>query len=378
MRSGWVVVLLLVFGVSGQTVARPYADLVFDETIKHLTQQDAPPATYHVFTQRVPATGATIVTFLDLLSGETVEVETFGDRHQVIGGAVAYWDTRQARVMATTPDGTVVPHPVIEAEPGARRVDWVVSDDGKLLAWTSVVTDAAGDLTTTTVIAGTDGSDRRVLLVDGPRSDGLRAFPVAFSPDGMTLYMDYQPDGVGERLTIPQYVGLFAVALDAGVPEFLPGEPGNFTGAGFGAGFFLRLQLPTTRQGFDLRVLNLTTGFETTIPALTLRGLTQGGDFLVAPDGRRAVYALTQTAGIDAPEPSVQTVFVLVDLVAMTQAELTPPITSFVRPVAWTEDDSAVLFVSPDVDGTWKIRLSDGALEQIASQTYVGMLATVP
>ena len=55
---------------------------------------------------------------------------------------------------------------------------------------------------------------------------------------------------------------------------------------------------------------------------------------------------------------------------------LTEPITTYVQPVAWTEDNSAVIFTSPEQDGTWKVTLSDGTLDKVAEVTYVGEVAS--
>ena len=64
----------------------------------------------------------------------------------------------------------------------------------------------------------------------------------------------------------------------------------------------------------------------------------------------------------------------LVDLQLMTQAPLTDPITTFVEPLAWTEDNTAIIFTSRQRDGTWKINLSDGKLDKVANATYLGKL----
>jgi len=45
-----------------------------------------------------------------------------------------------------------------------------------------------------------------------------------------------------------------------------------------------------------------------------------------------------------------------------------------VRPIGWTDHDSAILFTSPTLDGTWKINLADGTLTKVAAATYVGLL----
>jgi hypothetical protein len=267
--------------------------------------------------------------------------------------------------MTTPPDGI-----------SARRIDWVATRDGKRLAWTQTNADGGGQLSTITQVAYASGEDQRVILADGPRPDGLRAMPVAFNSSHMRLYMDYQPDGVTGLTAYPQYAGLFTLELneDQPMPQFLPGEPGNFTGAGFGAGYFLRLTLTSDLAAFNVRAYSLDSGLDWTIPALRLRGFTQAGDILVSPDGHYAVYALSQITRFGTPEQAIQTVFMLVDLTDMSQAELTDPITEFVRPAAWTEDDTAVIFTSPQRDGTWKISLNDQNLVKVAEATYLGVL----
>jgi len=112
------------------------------------------------------------------------------------------------------------------------------------------------------------------------------------------------------------------------------------------------------------------------IPALRLTGYDTAGDVLIAPDGSRAVYALAQISSDATAATPIRSVFVLVDLVALTQDALTDPVATFVRPVEWTEDNSAIIFTSPTLDGTWKISLATGRLERIAEATYIGRLNT--
>ncbi|HEX2620419.1 MAG TPA: hypothetical protein VHL11_09735, partial [Phototrophicaceae bacterium] len=77
--------------------------------------------------------------------------------------------------------------------------------------------------------------------------------------------------------------------------------------------------------------------------------------------------------GFGSPQQEFHTILVLADLLNMTQNTLTE-ITSFVRPVAWTEDNSAIIFTSPQQTGTWKINLQGSKLEKIAEPSYLGML----
>lgn len=330
---------------------------------------------WYVYTRRDAADNAMReLIFMDMLTGEAQIVDTYGTRFTIAGQSVIYWDSRLNRVRVATPDGQVSDHPFIQAEGGAYRVDWVYAPDGKHVAWTQSFRDAAGQLSTVTRFALADGSSLREVLRDGPRGDGLRVLPVAFDSSLRRLFMDYHPDGLSDLTAFPQYAGLFALDLEQGSTAFLPGEPGSFTGAGFGAGFFVRLTLTEDQTGFDVRVENLDTGLSRDIEALRLRGYTQAGDILVSPNGRYAVYSLASISGFGSSRQEVNTVFVLIDLVSMEQTPLTDPITTFVRPTAWTEDNSAVIFTSPQLDGTWKVTLQERALEKIAEPTFRGML----
>jgi len=328
-----------------------------------------------VFVRTEPADpAARTLLFVDLLTGRETAVQTYGTRFTVAERTVLYWDERAARVKSASPDGTVRDHPFMQPSAGAARIDWVLSRDNKRLAWTETFRDANGQLSTITSMADSDGANRRVVFNDGPRADGLRVLPVAFSADAARLYMDYQPDGLAELTAFPQYAALFALNLEDGTSAFLPNEPDDFTGAAFGAGFFIRLTLTDDGTAFDVRVVNLDKGYDALIPAERRSGFTQGGAILIAPDGRYAVYTLAEITQLGTPNQQVRTVFMLIDLVTMTQQALTEPITTFVRPTAWTEDNSAVIFTSPQQDGTWKITLQDRRLNKIAEPTYLGAL----
>jgi hypothetical protein len=214
-----------------------------------------------------------------------------------------------------------------------------------------------------------DGGDVRQVYSDGPR-DGIRAYPLAFNEDKSILYMDYQPDTIGDLTPFRQYAGLFALDLVSGNTNSLPGEPACFCGAGIGAGTFLRLTL--AESGFNLRIRNLHNDTEVTLPPIN--NYTQGGDVLIAPDGQRAVYALAQISGFGSSSQSVQTVIALVDLLTLTQQPLGAPADRLLRPILWTEDDSAILFADVQGQTTWKATISDGTLEQVANGVYLGTL----
>lgn len=328
---------------------------------------------YQVYVQRdIDETGADRLTFINLATGEETTAELNGERYTPAGSAVIYRDLASTQIMLLEPDGTTRPHPFMQASAATRRVDWLVMPNTSLIAWT--LTEGAGNqLTTTTTVANLDGTNPRQVLIDGPR-DSIRALPVAFSQDGTQLYMDFQPDGISDFTPFPQYAGLFALDIATGEQDYLPDEPGCFCGAGFGSGLFLRLKVSQDLSGFDLHVYNLGGDIEQTVPAQPIRDFTQAGDILISPDGAKAVYALAQIRDFGRPEQSVRTVFMLVDLELMTQQAISEPITTFVEPFGWTEDNSAVIFTSRQRDGTWKISLNDGTLDKVANATYLGMV----
>jgi len=330
--------------------------------------------TWEVYLQRgIGAEGADRLTFIDVLLGEQVRVEAFGERYTILGNTVLYFDYRNQRVMQATAAGTTLPHPFIRLENGATRVDWVVSSDARHVAWTLTYLEGEDSLTTTTFVADANGTNRREVLQDGPRR-AIRALPVAFSSDYSTLYMDAQPDGLGRFTAYPQYAGLFALDLATSDVTSLPGEPGCFCGAGFGGDWYLRLALPQDLGGFDVQIQNLVSGRVEQIPAFRILNFTQAGGLLISPDGERAVYALSQVEGLGTQDQFIRTVFMLVDLVNMTQADLNDPISQYLVPVGWTEDNTALLLVDPGADGTWKFPLDGGRLTPVADGTFLGRL----
>lgn len=320
--------------------------------------------------QQVFLTGGNQLTFIDLMTGAAQTTAVNGERFAVAGNAVMFFDRGSRRVMLAAPDGSVNPHPFIQPSEGNNRIDWLVADDQQTVAWTET-SGAPTALTTTTWVAEIDGAGRRQVFTDGPR-DGIRAYPVAFSDDEALLFMDYQPNTIGDLTPFRQFAGLFSLDLASGETSALPGEPGCFCGAGIDAGMFLRLTVAD--GGFNLRIRNLNNGTETMLAPVN--NFTQGGDLLIAPDGTRAVYSLAQISGFGTASQSVQTVIVLVDLVSLTQRALGSPANRILRPLAWTEDDSAVLFADPQAQTTWKATVSDGALEQVANGVYLGMFAS--
>ncbi len=318
------------------------------------------------------ADGSDQVTLIDVLTGQTQTITTTGERYTVAGSVILFFDYVSQQVMMLTSSGFLLPHPFITLDSGARQVDWVIARDSRTIAWTETF-GTPDALRTITYTANVDGTNRHELLRDGPKN-GLRALPVAFDVDQTSLYMDMQPDGLSRLLPYPQYAGLFRVGLATNQTETLPGEPGCFCGAGLRADQFLRFTLTQDLAGFDVQIYDLAGRTQHTIPAIIRPNFTQVGDVLIAPDGTQAIYALSQVHNFGSVSQNVETIFVFVDLRTFTQRPLTDPITKTLHPLQWTEENSAVLLTDYAGEGTWKLRLSDGTLTQVAKGAYLGTL----
>ena len=322
--------------------------------------------------RRVTNAGQDRLIFSNILSGEESDNLVTGERYTLLNDRVIYFDSVQRVMMEIVPQQDPTIFSTIDLTSLFRRVDWIVSADKQWLAWT-ITTGETTALQTATFVLRLGTNEVLPLFNDGPRN-GVRALPVSFSDDNQILYMDAHPDSIGQFAPYTQYAGLFGIQIETGEILNLPEEPGCFCGGGFGAGLMLRLDLRSDSSGFDVNVTRLENNITQRIDALRLRNYTQAGDLLITEDGRQAIYALSLIEGFGSTEQSVQTVFMLVNLQTMSQERLNDPITTYIHPIAWTDDNSAVLFTSPQRNGTWKIHLDDGEFIRVAEANYLGEL----
>ncbi|MBL8145298.1 MAG: hypothetical protein JNL34_02845 [Anaerolineae bacterium] len=305
----------------------------------------------------------------NLLTGEQSSESVSGNRYSIVGPQVVFFNESSGRVLAVGADGQTSEHPLIQPSAGARRIDWTYSPEAGLVAWT--VTEGSPDaLSTATYIASPQGAGARLVLRDGPRA-GIRAFPIAFSEDGGTLFMDYQPDTIADIAPLRQYAAMFALDLATGGASSLPGEASCYCGGGVGAGQFVRLALASA--GFDVRVYDLNRGLSQVIPSLGLAEYTQAGDLTISPDGSKAVYTLLQLIP-DGQPGELRAIYAVVDLINGTQRALNAedPDERLLRPAAWTEDGRALLMNDPAEPGTWRLDVATGDLRRAASANYIG------
>jgi hypothetical protein len=341
----------------------------------NLTQaQTIPNHTWEVYMQQnVTADGADRLIFMDVLTGDVTSAQVYGERYTPLRDKILFFDNVNRSVMTVNTNGTVSPHPFIQLGP-ARRIDWVLSPEQRLIAWTQTFDEANG-MRTVTQVATPDGTDQRTVFEDTVRGDGLRVLPIAFSVDNADLIMDFHPDIISEFAPYDQYAGLFRLSLDDSAITPLPDDDSPcFCSATIRAGQLIRLSVTSDLSGFDVLVFDLAAGGRDKIDAIPLNNFTQAGNILISPDGNHAVYAMSQVPNFSQSPDAVRTVLMSVNLNTMQQTQLTDPITQYLRPVRWTEDNTAILFTSPDRDGTWKINIEGGELTRVAEATFIGIL----
>ncbi len=302
------------------------------------------------------------LTFIDVLTGAQTTFDFNGDRYALLEDGVMFFDYAANRVRMAAPNGALRDHPFVQLEGDARRIDWIMGGDR--IAWT-LTSGTFPDLVTATWIANRDGSNRHEVLADST-GEGVRAFPVAL--DETHLYLDYQPDSIGDITPFRQYAALFSVDLTTGATQPLPGEPGCFCGAAIRAGRLIRLTLAANLGGFDVRVVDLASGTQTLLPSLGV--YTQGGDVLIAPDGLSAVYALGEITNFGTTNQRLRTVIARIDLTTMTQSVLVPAVDRQLRPLGFT--DGALLLYDPQANRTFKADLATGVLAAVAQAQYLG------
>lgn len=330
-------------------------------------------AGWDVFIRSDENDARTELVFINILTGEINSVSIAGERFTLLGKAVIYYDLDEEQVKEAAPDGSIHDHPFVTMSADTERVDWVVSAEGGTIAWTATRRGDGGALSTSTTVSDWDGADRREILADGPR-DGVRVLPVAFSAATNELIMEAHPDGISQYFAYTRHAGLFAVDLADGEARRLPEETGCYCAAGFGDRVVLRFPPSASDDGVEVMVYSLDGSQSMDIESAAPAGFTAPGGALVSADDNLAIYVVSQVPMQGSAAGETRSVFILADLRTLEQSLVSHPITGLARAVAWTEDHSAVLFTNDQQLGTWKLRLSDGKISEVASALYLGSL----
>lgn len=138
-------------------------------------------------------------------------------------------------------DGEVTTLSFTEIGPPAQFLSFVVSPNGRQVAWSGSRVDETGQPVSDLWLAGTDGAGQIELLTGVPATGNRLIVPIRFSHDGRQLYYTLQPNGVGGSWIAfnGRYDSLFVIPASGGQPVELFRCPagsllclGDFSGEG--------------------------------------------------------------------------------------------------------------------------------------------------
>jgi hypothetical protein len=335
--------------------------------------QGGVPRRLDVFVEQDPETGTASIYFVDTLSGlSTVVDASSGTRFTLVGDYVLYERRYSGVVMRAAPDGTQQPHPFIRRDIGFQAVRWVVSPDGRAIAWVQV--DMAGR--SEAYVAWADGSDWRQMPISSPEPP-LELYPVWLT-NGMTAFfydVAYRAEPARTN-PYPTYRHLTEYSILGEAFYDLPQEPNCLCSAAFtpDGRIFARLEAEDGEGPFALRVWDVPSDANIRIPAPELF-FPLAGDLILNDKGTFAAYNVASASGADA-DP--QYALVVVDMVAEQQTLPLDPGPVRYRPVAFIDEDSALLLTGVTTNGTYKLNLTSGEFQRVADLSYLGTITTTP
>ena len=139
---------------------------------------------------------------------------------QAAGGFLYFLDFEGsvALVREMSPDGTLRPIEVTRTDSAqANLIGFVVSPDGRYIAWTTAPITGEPGMTTSLFLAETNGETVQTIVAGLNREDGRGMIPIAFDESSQTLVYALQPFGVGGAWPgfVGRYDSLYTVPVSA-------------------------------------------------------------------------------------------------------------------------------------------------------------------
>jgi len=307
-----------------------------------------------VFTVADPASGATLTTF---------SVAGLAEWHgQWVGGdSVFYLDDANQVVHRVGFDGQVTDLPAVNSGGPTFEGAFLPSPDGARMAWgTSVFApgNAAGDTHIQLKVANVDGSGEQTVLDEWLKDESILPTPMAWSPDGKSLYFSRVPYGIGGYILFWGGPNLYRADLTTGlIAEVLP-EQGCLCAMAISPDGSTLAYMP----GYDpikLVLRDLSTGVEraTDVDAAHM----QAGSVLWSPDGKSLVY----TMALSNPDKEAYSI-VRVDAATLAQTPLVQDDARLLETVAWTDANTVWLNAATAAGGVWRMDATTGAVTSVA------------
>jgi hypothetical protein len=247
---------------------------------------------------------------------------------------------------------------------GIAQVRWAAAPDGAAVAWVEVNEQGVSSL----YVARADGSERRQLPISTPAA-GQMLWPVALA-NGMTrlVYDAAHPlePNAGALFEVYHHVSTFSLADDQFGP--LTGEPLCPCGAAVSPDGRLvaRLEGAEGRGPFALHLWDVSANTEIVVPPPTLP-YRLAGDLILNQGGTLAAYSA-------ATENGAPYALIVADVVTRRQRLALSSDTVRYVPLAFVDDDTALMLTDASAGGTFKFDLTTGNLLRVSDKRYLGAI----
>ncbi len=296
------------------------------------------------------------------------------DEFNVIANGVVYRDPTTGLPQLITPTGRILNFSFIPQSPiQLDRIDWVLSDDMRTIAWAEIDLNQLG-WQSRIYVADVDGNNLRALpeLPILPVQITHRIEMLGVSNGGDRIFFDNEhlPEKADGFLFVG-YQRVTAYAERIANYFDLPNEPNCLCPALItnNGRSLLRLQSSFQVNGYELHVWNLEDNTEVVVPAIDMP-YSQAGFMLLNPSRALALYLIGE---INAEGDEVYGL-VLVNISSRQQTVILDEWTSRLRPMAFIDRNTSVLLVDIDEQVTYKLRLDTGEMAPVADKIWIGTI----
>lgn len=292
---------------------------------------------------------------------------------QVTANGVIYREPFTGLPRLITPTGRILDFEFIPQSPiQLDRVDWMLSDDMRTIAWAEVDLNQLG-WQSRIYVADVDGNNLRALpdLPILPIQVTHRVEMLGVSNGGQRVFFDAEHlPNVPEGFLFEGYQR--ATAYSDRNPTYfdLPNEPNCVCPALItnDGQSLLRLQQSFQVNGYELHVWNLQDNSEVVVPPIDMPYL-QAGFMLLNSSRALALYLIGDVDGT-----SETYGLVLVNIASRQQTVILEEWTTRLRPMAFIDRNTSVILVDMDEQITYKLRLDTGEMLPVADKMWIGTI----
>lgn len=324
-------------------------------------------------------TGLSTVTTINNVAQDRYILDDF----QISANGVIFRDPATSLPRLITPNGSNISIAFIPQRPANLLVDWVISDDGRTIAWAEIYFEGTV-WQASLYVSRLDGTNLRQLpaLPEKSSVDTTRVAMLAVSNDGNRVFFDMEHPTAPRRNTdyFLSYRSIWVyVEQQRSYRPLLPQEstncpcPASVIQSGE---ILVELEPPILGNGFAVRVWNLENNRTRSVAAID-NIYTQAGDIIAYSGGTQVNTILYTLGGVEGATADDSAVFALViaDLQAGQQRIMPLPSGQRLVPITFTNQGREAIIVDALGNTTYKFNLATGNLDLVADQIWLGTLA---